>query len=305
MYGGNMFKHNWIYLFLAIILSFSLALFVVSCSDDEDDDNGGNGAEATVVGEWKLVESDGEPAEMEEYMYFKEGDGVTVVSYTSRSVECVEGTYVISNGNITLTMLGVPFTGTITFSNDDNTITMNLSGAGETMILKYNRTTNAPNPNEVCEGNWTNPEGTMTAKIDNADWTATLAYASADDGVMVVVGSAYHNNQFYSLGLLFYEMAEGEYDLGLMGTNAMGSLTIAEDADDQDPDVYTTMHQSGSGSATISELTDLNVMGSFSFTAIHSETEEAVVVTDGSFDVEIVEDVSGFYGGILRGRARY
>lgn len=301
-----MLKRNWIYLFLAIILSFSLALFVVSCSDDEDDDdNGGNGAGATVVGEWELVESDGEPAEMEEYMYFKEGDDVIVVSYTSRSIECVEGTYVISDGNITLTMLGVPFTGTITFTNDNNTITMNLSGAGETMNLKYDRTTNAPNPNEVCEGNWMNPEGTMTAKIDNADWTANLAYASEDDGILVIVGSAYHNNQFYSLGLLFYEMAEGEYDLGLMGTNAMGSVTIAEGPDDQDPDVYTTMYQNGSGSATISELTDVNVMGTFSFTAVHSETEETVVVTDGSFDVEIVEDVSGIYGGILRGRARY
>lgn len=120
--------------------------------------------------------------------------------------------------------------------------------------------------------------GSLSARIDGADWNASLAVQAVNsNGVLSVTGSDASSKQLQIT--VINPTGAGEYQLGGNMTNQNSGRWTAGVNTNQ---TYTTTVGLGSGTVNISELTDTNVKGTFSFTAANSD-EEQVSVTDGTF----------------------
>jgi len=125
-----------------------------------------------------------------------------------------------------------------------------------------------------------NSNGTMTAKVDGADFDATLAVqATLDGGVFVVAGNN-GNAQQIQITLNGVTSA-GTYQIGGSATNPNMGMWVASASAEES---YTTIVGVGSGSCDLTELTDSSAKGTFQFNA-RNTAGDVVNVTEGSFEV--------------------
>ena len=120
--------------------------------------------------------------------------------------------------------------------------------------------------------------GSMTCKVDGADWTAGLAVVATKNGTLVTVTG--NDSNAKQLQLILYNLAgTGTVDLGGTPTNQNAGRWTAGIGQN---DTYTTQLGVGSGTVEVTELTDTSIKGTFQFTAKNPAGTE-VAVTDGSF----------------------
>lgn len=130
--------------------------------------------------------------------------------------------------------------------------------------------------------NPTPTQGTMTLKIDGADWNASLAVvATHSGGVFSVTGSDASSKQ---CGITANGVnGTGSYELGGSLTNPnMGRWTIGTGQ----ADTYTTLLGQGSGTLNINVLTETKTEGTFEFTAKNG-AGETVTISSGTFSTDI------------------
>ena len=130
--------------------------------------------------------------------------------------------------------------------------------------------------------NPTTGQGSMTLKYDGTSWSASLAVvATSSNGVWTVTGSDSGAKQ---CGLSVNNVTgPGTYTVGGNLTNPnMGRWTASTDPSD----TYTTMLGQGSGTVTITELTDTHTKGTFEFTAKNT-AQETITITSGTFSADI------------------
>lgn len=137
---------------------------------------------------------------------------------------------------------------------------------------------NSDDSNPSGSGN--NVNGTMTAKVNGADWTATIVSKAAKAGPTIVItadevaGGRQKKIQINLMGV----SAAGTYSLGGMNSGAY----IDVPAGTTDPNVLMqATEMATSGSITISELSTTKIKGTFSMT-----TDEGTSITNGSFDMK-------------------
>jgi len=135
---------------------------------------------------------------------------------------------------------------------------------------------NNDNPNN------NNPVGSMSLKVDGTSWTASLAVVATNSGGLVTVTGS-DSNAHQAQVTIYNVSGTGTYQLGGSMTNPnMGRWTAGVNPEQ----TYTTSLGLGSGTVEITELTDTNVAGTFSFTAKNSNGDE-VSITEGSFNAAI------------------
>lgn len=124
------------------------------------------------------------------------------------------------------------------------------------------------------------PSGNMlTANINGTDWNASLAVvASSDPGIVTITGSDSNAGQL--MFSIFNPTGVGTYSLGGSLTNQnMGRWTQGLGQND----TYTTLLGQGTGTVTISEMTESGFNGTFEFTAKNGAQTE-VVINSGEFN---------------------
>lgn len=125
--------------------------------------------------------------------------------------------------------------------------------------------------------------GSMTAKVDGKDFTATLAtQATKVSGVLAIGGTG----------------SDGQININLMGYSAPGTFQLGGSATNPNNSSYTTtsapivsysnMVGQGTGQVVISSEKDGYVEGTFNFTAKNPSTGAIVNVTEGKFKVKLM-----------------
>jgi hypothetical protein len=124
------------------------------------------------------------------------------------------------------------------------------------------------------------PVGSMTARIDGAQWSNSIAPAVAYTGSILAIAAS--NPSLTTLGFAVIATAPGTYPIGPSEpTNAL--LTIGASGQ--------TWHSSaggGSGSITITTLTPGSAAGTFQFTMVAdpaSGSSGTRTITNGAFNV--------------------
>ena len=125
-------------------------------------------------------------------------------------------------------------------------------------------------------------QGTMTCKVDGADWSASLAVVATNSGgVFTVTGSDGSAKQCQVT--LMNVNGPGTYQIGGSMTNPnAGRWTASTDP----ADTYSSMLGQGSGTVEITVLTATKTEGTFSFTAKNT-AQTTVSITEGSFSADI------------------
>jgi hypothetical protein len=120
--------------------------------------------------------------------------------------------------------------------------------------------------------------GTMTLKADGADFSADLAVQAVNsNGVINVTGNDGNARQC-SL-ILYGASGPGTYDIG--AANPQNLCTWTEGTGQLDS--YVASFVIGSGTVTITELTDTKIKGTFSFTGFNNN-QESRTITEGQFE---------------------
>lgn len=123
------------------------------------------------------------------------------------------------------------------------------------------------------------PNGAMSAKIDGAQWTANVGiYATRASGAIGLAGG--NGEYLISMGVVG---AVGTY---VVGDGSGANLSLLTNDNQQ---VWMAMTGKGSGTITVTTLTDERVVGTFSFTAPAVASTSASgtrVITEGSFNIE-------------------
>lgn len=119
--------------------------------------------------------------------------------------------------------------------------------------------------------------GTITLKVDGADWNASLAVQAVNtNGVINVTGS---DSDAKQASIILYGVTEpGTYNVQA-GLQHQLRWTEGLDASQ----TYVANGILGSGSITITELSSSKIKGSFQFTGANS-SQATKSITEGSFD---------------------
>jgi len=122
----------------------------------------------------------------------------------------------------------------------------------------------------------------MTCKVDGEDFEATVVVATIQDDDLVVTGSGGLDEQ---VEIYIRDCtATGTYNIDINSLeDNVGGWTAGLEVE---TDVFLSSTGTGSGSITISTLTDTNVEGTFEFTAMNSQGTE-VEITEGAFQATI------------------
>jgi hypothetical protein len=137
--------------------------------------------------------------------------------------------------------------------------------------------------------------GTMTAKIDGANYSNTnnigqATLAQLPQGDNLIVQSSNSDGQSINLVIWNYN-GPGTYDIDSSGTNPNTAIYTETDVDINNPQNSTTeawqapYQNSELGTITITEETDTNVKGEFSFKAKLSTGNSVINVTEGQFNL--------------------
>lgn len=143
-------------------------------------------------------------------------------------------------------------------------------------------------------------EGTITAKINGANFSSTPAATSATsvtvNGVtqVALVGSELSggNSRNFAIQLISVE-GEGTYQIGVMDDTGIIPVvaTYTEASGDAGGNVETTswvapFDDTVAGELNIAEFTDTKIRGTFNFTAKNQEdSSDEISVTEGSFNI--------------------
>lgn len=120
--------------------------------------------------------------------------------------------------------------------------------------------------------------GTMTLKYNGTDWSATLTVQAVNsNGVINVTGS--DGNAHQASVILYGVSGPGTYALGAGYPQNLCTWTEGTDASQ----TYSASLVLGSGSVTITELSDSKVKGTFEFTA-YNTNQETRQITEGAFE---------------------
>ena len=121
-----------------------------------------------------------------------------------------------------------------------------------------------------------NGNGPITAKIDGQNFVAVSAFASRNQGFIVVGGGT---AQQLAIGMAFPDAGPGTYDIGGQ------AITNADVVDGSS--VWTASAAGGGGSIVVTALDQTHVAGTFSYSAVAGNIQPAQrVVTNGQFDVQ-------------------
>ncbi len=128
-----------------------------------------------------------------------------------------------------------------------------------------------------------NSNGTLKAKIDGQQWTASLTvYGSVDGGIFQITGSDNTGKQL-QLSIINY-LGEGNYLIG--GPAVNNNPNFGRWTGGLSPYLtYSTQVGQGEG-ACILEVNGNKIEGTFEFTARNTEGE-LVTITDGEFTVNL------------------
>ena len=137
--------------------------------------------------------------------------------------------------------------------------------------------------------------GTMTAKIDGANYSNTnnigqVTLAQLPQGDNLVIQSSNSDGQSINLVIWNYT-GPGTYDIDSSGTNPNTAIYTETDVDINNPQNSTTeawqapYQNSELGTITITEETDANVKGEFTFKAKSSTGGSVINVTEGQFNL--------------------
>ncbi len=119
--------------------------------------------------------------------------------------------------------------------------------------------------------------GTMSLVYGGTSWTATLDVQGIKTGNTIVVTGTDSNSKQAQVQLTDVTK------IGTYGVNAGNTLRWTESTSPTDSFMANAMF--GSGTITVSELTDTKIVGTFSFTGF-SAGGTTRVITDGKFNVE-------------------
>ena len=122
-------------------------------------------------------------------------------------------------------------------------------------------------------------DGSMTAKVDGASFTADLAVQATLSGGVLAFGGTGSNGQI-TIAIPGYS-SPGTFNIGTTAATATYATTSGTITG------YTASMVIGSGSITISELSGGYVKGSFSFTAFSSGGATSKTITDGQFNIKL------------------
>ncbi len=119
--------------------------------------------------------------------------------------------------------------------------------------------------------------GTLTLKYDGTSWDASLAVVGINtNGVVNVTGS---DSQAHQASVILYgATGPGTYEV-TMGMN--NQLRWTEGLGQED--TYVANGILGTGTIIVTELTDSNVVGTFSFTG-YNTSGDTKQITDGQFN---------------------
>ncbi len=120
--------------------------------------------------------------------------------------------------------------------------------------------------------------GSMTLKYDGNDFSATLAVQAVNsNGVINVTGS--DGNARQASLVLFGASGPGTYTIGAAFPQNLCTWTEGTNT----TQTYTASFVIGSGTVTVTELTDSKIKGTFEFTGVNTN-QETRTITDGSFE---------------------
>ena len=124
------------------------------------------------------------------------------------------------------------------------------------------------------------PSGnTLTAKIDGAEWVASLAVVASSDPIVVSITGS-DSNAAQLMFSINNPAGAGTYTLGGSLTNPnLGRWTQGVGQND----TYTTLLGQGAGTVTITEFSETGFKGTFEFTARNGIQTE-VSISDGEFN---------------------
>ncbi|MGV3710918.1 MAG: hypothetical protein ACO1Q7_18995 [Gemmatimonas sp.] len=121
--------------------------------------------------------------------------------------------------------------------------------------------------------------GRVEAKIDNVDFSGTLAVQATRSGNLLSIGAVGSNTRQINLNLVGVTTT-GTIQIGA-GNLSVGTVTVGTSA-------WTSTLTGGTGSVTLTTLSSTRAIGTFSFTALPATNTGATgnkSVTNGSFDV--------------------
>jgi hypothetical protein len=138
----------------------------------------------------------------------------------------------------------------------------------------------------ACGGDSTGPEitiptpsnGSMTARVDGANWTALSVDAISAQGSAPIISIAGTNTQF-TISMAWVDSGPRTYTIGQsIGFNA--TLISGSSA-------WTAAGQQGAGSVTVTTRTAERVAGTFTYTLVASGAGASGTrsVTNGAFDI--------------------
>ena len=118
--------------------------------------------------------------------------------------------------------------------------------------------------------------GPLSAKVDGAAWTATIAFAT-NTGGFIAVGAS--NMATESIGFALQGTTTGTYSFGA-SIPTTATLTVGSD-------VWGAGGGIGSGSIVITALDGTHVAGTFAFEGVSTTGTPATrSITEGTFDID-------------------
>lgn len=123
------------------------------------------------------------------------------------------------------------------------------------------------------------PQGSMSARIDGANWAASAGLAGTWSGGILSIAGTDAASQ--TLGFATFASGPGTYTIaGTVGTNAL--LTIGATGTG-----WSAVSTRGSGTITVNSITATGAAGTFSFVLVPATgTGSNKNITEGRFDVK-------------------
>jgi hypothetical protein len=129
------------------------------------------------------------------------------------------------------------------------------------------------------------PNGSVSAKVDGGNWSATTVSASSPAGNLVIVGTQISGATTRQISITVVGAKTGEFQLGGI-SGAVGTLVSYTEGSGTSVKTYTA----NDGRVTISELTTTGAKGSFTTNIQHNQAGQSDgtkhAITEGSFDVK-------------------
>lgn len=126
-------------------------------------------------------------------------------------------------------------------------------------------------------------DGTMTAKVDGKDWSATLAVQATKSSGVLAIGGTGSGGQI-NINIINYTGVKG-YALGGPTTNPNNSTWTVTAIP---PVIYTNLMGQGTGEINITKEEGGYIEGNFTYSAKNQTSGASVSVTEGKFRAKLM-----------------